>query len=130
MTSSPEIGGVVLRLFVVQLSLFCSWSCRERSALAIICDTIWIVWDTRKSFLLLRDFRVRGIFPRKCYLKSSPIQLHSWCKFHLPPAHTVLQQTQREVVDGGPDTTRLSHPWCVRLNGEGGQPRRTICVWL
>ena len=34
MTSSPEIGGVVLRLFV-RLSLFRAWSCRERSALAV-----------------------------------------------------------------------------------------------
>ena len=34
MTSSPEIGGVVLRLFG-QLSLFRPWSCRERSALAV-----------------------------------------------------------------------------------------------
>ena len=32
--SSPEIGGVFLRLFV-RLSLFRSWSCRERSALAV-----------------------------------------------------------------------------------------------
>jgi len=34
MTSLPEIGGVVLRLFDL-LSLFLSWSCRERSALAV-----------------------------------------------------------------------------------------------
>ena len=32
--SSPEIGGVVLRLFA-RLSLFCSLSYRERSALAV-----------------------------------------------------------------------------------------------